>query len=734
MTGDKGVQRDVKGLIRALAAVAAVGALVAGCSDSGGDNRAEQDVRSPNLQLVSNLERFDSCDEVRAWVHDELAPRVGAQGFPGDDFRILEGDVAAEAGMAEAEVADAPAVDAESPAAADDASRSADPSGSLDSSDPSGTADAGASADQASTPPYSETNVQVEGVDEPDIVKTDGTRVLAVAEDRLHLASADGTRLLDSIDLPEGLYGGEMLLAGDRALVFANTSFAVPAAEGDRATITPHPELPSTRVAQVDIAGDQLTVSDTLELDGTYVSARMTDDVVRLVLHANPQLRLPLVTPAAPGEQAEERARQMNQDVVEEAAVEDFLPRWRQIGSGGEAVDEGTLVDCEQAHAPETFSGFGMVAVMSIDMSDGLRSGMAAANGAGVMAGGQTVYASADHLYVAAPEWVDWGAMPEADARVAAEDHGTDIHRFDISDPRQATYEMSGHVDGTLLNQFAMDEFDGNLRVATTTGTPWIEGEGESESHVVVLAPGDGALTPVGAVSGLGRGQTIHSVRFLGDVGYVVTFEQTDPLYTIDLSDPTAPRVAGELEIPGYSAYLHPIGDGRLIGVGQDATEDGQLLGTQVALFDVRDPGAPRRVAQTTLPTASSGAEGDHRAFLWWPETSLAAIPVSSYGETPFEGLVGYRVDVEGAALTELGRVAHPSQPDGGPVPLPVEPGVSGRPGDAVVDTEIVPEFAYTPPILRSLVIGDELWTVSSAGLAVTDLATLGSTEFVPFG
>src|SRR5690606_18016037 len=120
-----------------------------------------------------------------------------------------------------------------------------------------------------------------------------------------------------------------------------------------------------------------------------------------------------------------------------------------------------------------------------------------------------------------------------------------DIHRFDITDPAATTYEMSGHVDGTLLNQFALDEHEGHLRVATTTGSPWDEGDGESESHVVVLAPGDGALEPVGRVSGLGRGETIHSVRFLGDVGYVVTFEQTDPLYTLDLSDPAAPAVTG---------------------------------------------------------------------------------------------------------------------------------------------------------------------------------------------
>jgi hypothetical protein len=498
---------------------------------------------------------------------------------------------------------------------------------------------------------------------------------------------------------------------------------------------------------QVDIDGDTLAVTDTFELDGVYVSARMTGDVARLVLHADPQARLPFVTPAAPNPQAEAQAKQHNQDVVEQATAEDLLPTWRQLDSQGNVADEGALLDCEDAHAPHTFSGFGMVSVVTVDLSDGLKPGIASANGAGVLAGGQTVYASANHLYVAAPEWVDWMAQPQpvppADGRVVESTPGTDIHRFDISDPARATYDMSGHVDGQLLDQFAMDEHDGYLRVATTTGQAWIEdgAEGESESHVVVLAPGDGALTPVGRVSGLGRGETIQSVRFLGAVGYVVTFEQTDPLYTIDLSDPAAPRVAGELKILGFSAYLHPIGDGRLIGVGQDATEDGRQLGTQVALFDVRDPAAPTRVAQATLPNSSSGAEWDHHAFLWWPDASLVAIPVSAYERTPFEGLVGYTVDVDRATITERGRIVHPSQEgsiDGGPgkpVPLPIEPGAGSgavAPGEPGPDG-VAPEFQFPTPILRSLVIGDRLWTLSNAGLASSDLATLGSTTFAPF-
>ena len=290
-------------------------------------------------------------------------------------------------------------------------------------------------------------------------------------------------------------------------------------------------------------------------------------------------------------------------------------------------------------------------------------AGLASAAGTGVLAGGQTVYASPEHLYVAAPEWIDWAALEqESDGTPPQVSQGTDIHRFAI-DPGRATYELSGHVDGTLLNQFAMDEHDGYLRVATTTGQVWSD-QDTSESHVVVLGPGDGALSTVGSVSGLGRGETIHSVRFLGDVGYVVTFRQTDPLYTVDLSDPAAPAVTGELKILGYSAYLHPIGDGRLIGVGQDATEQGRTTGTQVALYDVRDPASPQQVAQAVLPQSSSSAEWDHHAFLWWPDTGLVTVPVSAYdAASQFEGWSGSAVDAEAATITEVGRVSHPRSP-----------------------------------------------------------------------
>jgi hypothetical protein len=274
----------------------------------------------------------------------------------------------------------------------------------------------------------------------------------------------------------------------------------------------------------------------------------------------------------------------------------------------------------------------------------------------------------------------------------------------------------SGAVPGRLLNQFAMSENNGDLRVATTTDG-WNFGE-QSESSVYVLRPNGESLDVIGSVGGLGKTEQIRAVRFLGDTAYVVTFRQTDPLYVIDLSDPTNPALDGELKIPGYSAYLHPVGEGLLLGVGQDATDSGQTLGTQLSLFDVSDPTNPQLI--DTLPIGgSSDVEWDHKAFLYWPEDGTIVLPVSpGWNNCSFDELClaedledssgGVIVaQLDGRELSARGTISHSSK--------------NGYDG-------------CWNPLQRSMVIGSEIVTIGLDQMKFSDRATLETRDGVSWG
>jgi uncharacterized secreted protein with C-terminal beta-propeller domain len=255
-----------------------------------------------------------------------------------------------------------------------------------------------------------------------------------------------------------------------------------------------------------------------------------------------------------------------------------------------------------------------------------------------------------------------------------------------------------------------MSEWNDKLRVATTTDATG-GAQTTSQSGVYVLTQDGRNLTHVGAVDGLGKGERIYAVRFVGPVGYVVTFRQTDPLYTLDLSDPTKPTVKGELKIPGYSAYLHPADTARLIGVGQDATTQGRVTGTQVSLFDVGDLANPVRLAQYKLAGAYSEAEFEPHAFLYWPADGLIVIPLQARGVVVSNGA---RVAANTGALvlrlgsngiSEVGFLAHPSLAGAG----------------------------YAAPIRRSLIINSTLWTVSDGGLMASDKNSLARLAWIPY-
>ena len=212
------------------------------------------------------------------------------------------------------------------------------------------------------------------------------------------------------------------------------------------------------------------------------------------------------------------------------------------------------------------------------------------------------------------------------------------IDQFDVTDPDATTFVASGEVPGYLLNQFSLSEYDGYLRVASTSRPIWwgpAPPEQLSQSFVTVLQAQNGVLVPVGQVSGLGQGEQIYSVRFVGNTGYVVTYQQVDPLYTIDLSTPTAPKVVGQLELQGYSAYLQPLERRAYCSASARTSRPRRTSrpARMLELFDVSNPASPQLLAKTSLGAGSSSqVTYDHHAFLYWPATNLAVLPVQIAG------------------------------------------------------------------------------------------------------
>ena len=485
-----------------------------------------------------------------------------------------------------------------------------------------------------------------------------------------------------------------------------------------------------------------------MSVEGQYVDARMIDGVVRTVVRSSPA-DMGFVYPAGGGGNAAERATTANQQVVADSTLDDWLPAMTVTTEGGTATTR-RAVGCEAVAHPTVFGGFDVVTVLGLDLGAGAVEPLPSD---AVVAGAGTVYASDQHLYVTTTRYPDSvahdGSSPASTQPPATPDQvETDVHAFSLPGGESAHYEASGSVPGTLLDQFALSEHDGDLRVATTTspgggGGPMpvepLQGPAAasapapvSESRITVLRQQGDVLETIGDVVGLGPTEQIRGVRFAGPQGYVVTFRQTDPLYVVDLADPTAPRLAGELKINGYSSYLQVIGEGRVLGLGQDATDTGRTIGFQESLFDVSDPSAPTRLSQLVVPGAGSTAETDHHAVLWWAGSGVLAVPVEDWGRasaelsTPSAGVLVTQVSDDG--IRELGTITHPASGSigGGSIP--------SCPANARCAPPVEPDGQqYPTPIARTLVADGRLVTVSTVGVKVSDLDTLADVAWIPF-
>ena len=641
------------------------------------------------------LRQFGECDAVLSYVQEHAAQAVGPWGL--DDGFGIAGEVL------------------EAEAAADDA----------------------ASVGVGSLQPgvdYSTSNVQEAGIDEPHVLKTDGRRMVVASENRVHVVDVTGPApvLVATVEIGDH-WISNLLLHGDRVLVFASQwDVIVPFAEpGDTASeIGPTSSWgPTTGIVEIDLSSTIPRVTRRLDIEGDYVGARLTDGVVRLVTRSRPRA-IPWAVPETADLAAQERATGANRDLIASTTVDDWLPRFALSDASGTATAGGRLVACDRVWVPPHYAGPGTLSVTTIDIAaDGLDGPMDTSS---IMSDGSTVYASPEHLYVTTTRWHDWRLEPAGPGDGAPVE--TEVHMFDTTGRATSTYVGSASVIGTVLNQYSMSEHEGHLRIATTTAPVWqpwrTEGGPESESFVTMFALSTEGLSEVGQVGGLGIGERIFAVRYLGDIAAVVTFRQVDPLYLLDLSDPTAPAVRGELKITGYSAYLHPLGDDLLLGVGQEATDEGFTVGTQVSLFDIADLDRPQRIAQWTAPGGHSQVEFNALAFLHWQPSNLAVLPLNQYpfddtgSEPPFLGAVA--LDTAGTDLTERARFSHADPPlrkCRESREIVVRPDGTEEPGPweryCWFDTD------WQAQVTASAVVGDRLYLASHKALESVSLESL---------
>lgn len=554
---------------------------------------------------------------------------------------------------------------------------------------------------------FSGTNVQVSGVDEPDIVKTDGSRVFAISNRILYYVKVNpngsGGKILANVTIPS--YPRDMLfdVKSDSVVVISQRYENVRPLRRFRRVFYPYsssrPIIVLYRIS-VKLPWD-VKITDTAYIQGRYISARSVDNVARLVLSYDGSNHISFVTPS--GKLTQQEATKKNIEIIKKSSVSDWVPSYNATGTICRLRRcfkynyKSTLATCSASFFPKSqFSGFSLLTVATFRLS-----GPFAMSGSSIVADGDKVYATAHSLYAATIEYQY--DMDETDRNIGLS-FKTSFHKFDLS-AINSKYVGSGQVTGSVLNQFSMHEYDGTFFVATTDGAPWWGARNSSNSKVSSFRVAFGKkLQKVGEVGGLGKGERIYAVRYIADVAYIVTFRRVDPLYIVDLSNVGKLKVTGELKIPGYSAYLHPIGEGRILGVGRDATETGITTGAKVSLFDVSNVSMPKETATWTLKGSYSTAEWDHRAFLWWGPENMAVLPLSVYyrhAKKRFTGSIALVVTDEG--IEERGRVSQRCCGD-----------------------------SWGRAIRRNFVIGrTNLWSLSYSALQVNDIVTLKKKSFL---
>lgn len=491
-------------------------------------------------------------------------------------------------------------------------------------------------AGDGDVPTFSDTNTQVSGVDEGDIVETDGEYVYVLSSGMVTIVDVRELahpRVASRFKLEASLGRSDMYLDGDRLLVIsdADTDWFGPVPFGEPFLIDVADDVffegwepaPRSRVIAtvIDITDrEDPTLVNKTEIDGSLANSRVVDGTAYVVL--DEYLRFPAVAKepvdgvAKEGEWPVEYVFESEASYRTRVASEilDVMPSYVSKDPDERVQAAGLVSEFSSTYTLGDPNANSLLSVFTIDMQAETPS---VDDGNSVMTNsGREIFMSRENLYLFQQKWDDG--------------QQTQIIKIDVDAENGDIQPIaSGVVPGRMLDQFSADEYLGDLRIATTTG--WGE---ESSSGVYVVNNVDDQLEIKGSVQNLAPTERIFSTRFLGERAYVVTFRQVDPLFAIDMSDATNPTVEGELKIPGFSTYLQPIDEDHLIGIGRDADpQTGRPEALQLSLFDVSDMTAPELVDRFTFEdgvSAWSLAERDHHAFRYFATHDKLAIPVSS--------------------------------------------------------------------------------------------------------
>ena len=613
---------------------------------------------------------------------------------------------------------------------------------------------------------FSGTNNQEQGVDEADFIKTDGYYIYVLQGSSLSI-----------MEIPEfgeieftsnfSIEGSpiSMMLQGDRLIVLSSYNpWSINSEDDLYEYLRWGGEYSQWRVNSLtkyttfDISNrSSPEIIQELYLEGYNVDAREIDGSVRAITHSwlnipglSNWLNMPSAYYDLEWDDPERKTYremiayetiQANDEVLEAIALEDLVPKIYQRVDGEIIEHDMRSESCENFAQPMDGFSRGFTNILSLD----LFSPRFVFESDHLLSNHPLVYASKDALVLTENSWDWWWFWGQDEV-----DEMTNIHTFDISVPGVTTYTGSGRIDGQILNQFCISEHEGVLRIATTVGQWnrwWMDDIEPMSSSIVTLVRGvnpetdQQVLLEYGRLDGIAEDERIWSARFVEDRAYLVTFEQIDPLWTIDLSNPATPTILGELEVPGVSTYIHPLHDGMLLTIGMGpAGEDGLGLdwsSTRLSTFNISDLTQPE-VADTLMLSPVNDPEDDrwtwsyseamyeHKAFQYWGPKEMLAVPLSTYRyiESYEEG-IGYHwsyeyvskaiivnVDEATGSMSVHGEVNHSS----------------------LVNHEDVNHWwGGNENIRRTIFMGDFIYAFSGAGITVHNLTDMELTDVVMF-